>query len=252
MRRTARIRLALAIAGSVWLAACSSGSPAPQPAGLARAAAAAKPVEPGKPGQPGEPGQPDKPAEPAQPRVVCLGDSLTAGYGLPSPDEAYPALLERKLADAGYQFEVINAGVSGDTSAGGLRRLDWSLQGDVKVLIVALGGNDGLRGLPPSELRANLEAIVTAAQARHVRVLLMGMEAPPNFGDRYTQDFRAVYRDVASEHHLAFIPFFLNGVAGNDALNQGDGIHPTAQGHQKIADLIWPVLKPLVDATRTS
>jgi acyl-CoA thioesterase-1 len=246
MRRTARIRLALAIAGSIWLGACSAGSPAPQPAGPARAAEAAKPQEPGKPGDPG------KPAEPAQPRVVCLGDSLTAGYGLPSPDEAYPALLERKLADAGYHFEVINAGVSGDTSAGGLRRLDWSLQGDVKVLIVALGGNDALRGLPPSELRANLEAIVKAAETRRVRVLLMGMEAPPNFGDRYAQDFRAVYRDVAREHHLAFIPFFLNGVAGIDALNQGDGIHPTAQGQQKIADLIWPVLKPLVDATRTS
>jgi acyl-CoA thioesterase-1 len=245
MRRTARIRLALAIAGSIWLGACSAGSPAPQPAEPARAAEAAKPEEPGKLGQP-------KPAEPAESRVVCLGDSLTAGYGLPSPEEAYPALLERKLADAGYHVEVINAGVSGDTSAGGLRRLDWSLQGDVKVLIVALGGNDALRGLPPSELRANLEGIVKAAEARHIRVLLMGMEAPPNFGDRYTQDFRAVYRDVAREHHLAFIPFFLNGVAGIDALNQGDGIHPTAQGQQKIADLIWPVLKPLVDATRTS
>jgi len=243
MRRTARIRRALAIAGSIWLGACSAGSPAPQPAEPARAAEAAKPGELGKPGQP------DKPAEP---RVVCLGDSLTAGYGLPSPEEAYPALLERKLADAGYHIEVINAGVSGDTSAGGLRRLDWSLQGDVKVLIVALGGNDALRGLPPSELRDNLEGIVKAAEARHIRVLLMGMEAPPNFGDRYTHDFRAVYRDVAREHHLAFIPFFLNGVAGIDALNQGDGIHPTAQGQQKIADLIWPVLKPLVDATRTS
>jgi acyl-CoA thioesterase-1 len=240
MRRTARIRLALAIAGSIWLGACSAGSPSPQPAEPARAAEGAKPEEP------------VTPAQPAEPRVVCLGDSLTAGYGLPSPDEAYPALLERKLADAGYHVSVINAGVSGDTSAGGLRRLDWSLQGDVKVLIVALGGNDALRGLPPSELRDNLEGIVKAAEARHIRVLLMGMEAPPNFGDRYTQDFRAVYRDVAREHHLAFIPFFLNGVAGIDALNQGDGIHPTAQGQQKIADLIWPVLKPLVDATRTS
>jgi acyl-CoA thioesterase-1 len=245
MRRTARIRLALAIAGSIWLGACSAGSPAPQPAEPARPAGA-------QPVQPGTPSQPVEPAKDNEPRVVCLGDSLTAGYGLPSPDEAYPALLERKLADAGYHFEVINAGVSGDTSAGGLRRLDWSLEGDVKVLIVALGGNDALRGLPPSELRANLEAIVKAAEARRVRVLLMGMEAPPNFGDRYTQDFRAVYRDVAREHHLAFIPFFLNGVAGIDALNQGDGIHPTAQGQQKIADLIWPVLKPLVDATQTS
>lgn len=244
MRWTAWTRLALAISGSIWLAACSGGSPSP-PVESAQPAAA-------QPAQPGEPGQPGEPHLPGAPRVVCLGDSLTAGYGLPSPDQAYPALLERKLADSGYRFDVINAGVSGDTSAGGLRRLDWSLQGDVRVLIVALGGNDGLRGLPPSELRGNLEAIVKAAEARHIRVLLMGMEAPPNFGDRYTQDFRSVYRDVAREHHLAFIPFFLNGVAGIDALNQGDGIHPTAEGQRKIADLIWPVLKPLVDTSRTS
>lgn len=251
MRPTAWSGLALAIAGSIWLAACSRAAP-PPPADTHPAAAAPARA----PDARGEPGTPDTAGQPADvahhPRVVCLGDSLTAGYGLPSPDQAYPALLERKLADAGYPVDVINAGVSGDTSAGGLRRLDWSLQGNVTVLIVALGGNDGLRGLPPSELRANLEAIVKAADARHIRVLLMGMEAPPNFGDRYTQDFRAVYRDVAREHHLAFIPFFLNGVAGIDALNQGDGIHPTAEGQQKIADLIWPVLKPLVDATRTS
>jgi acyl-CoA thioesterase-1 len=245
MRRTAWIRAALAIAGSLWLAACSGGPAETPPPSAADAASAGKSA-------PVAPGAPVTPVAPDAPRIVCLGDSLTAGYGLPSPDEAYPALLERKLADAGYHFEVINAGVSGDTSAGGLRRLDWSLQGDVKVLIVALGGNDGLRGLPASELRGNLEAIVKGAEARHIRVLLMGMEAPPNFGDRYTQDFRAVYRDVAHDHHLAFIPFFLNGVAGVDALNQGDGIHPTAEGQQKIADLIWPVLKPLVDTTRTS
>jgi acyl-CoA thioesterase-1 len=183
---------------------------------------------------------------------VCLGDSLTAGYGLPSPDLAYPALLERKLVDAGLKYKVLNAGVSGDTSAGGLRRLDWSLQGDVRVLVVALGGNDGLRGLPPSELKANLETIIDRAEARHVKVLLLGMEAPPNFGDRYTQDFRAVYRDLARQHHLAFIPFFLNGVAGIESLNQGDGIHPTEEGQQKIANLIWPVLKPLVTTAATS
>jgi acyl-CoA thioesterase-1 len=234
MRPIVRIGLALLVAGALIEAACSrSSSPAE----------AAKPAESAKPAQSGEPDRP---------RVVCLGDSLTAGYGLPSPDEAYPALLERKLADRGLKYDVINAGVSGDTSAGGLRRLDWSLQGDVRVLIVALGGNDGLRGLPPSELRANLESIITAADARHIRVLLLGMEAPPNFGDRYTHDFRAVYRDIANEHHLAFIPFFLNGVAGVESLNQGDGIHPTAQGQQKIADLIWPVLEPLVQANRTS
>jgi acyl-CoA thioesterase-1 len=250
MRPILRTGCALLATGAWLLAGCSRTAEPRKPAASAEAAPAAQPGQPGKPGERGEPGKSGEPA--ARPRVVCLGDSLTAGYGLPSPDEAYPALLEKKLADAGYDVDVINAGVSGDTSAGGLRRLDWSLQGDVKVLIVALGGNDALRGLPPSELRANLEAIVKAADARHIQVLLMGMEAPPNFGDRYTQDFRAVYRDVAREHRLAFIPFFLNGVAGIDALNQGDGIHPTAAGQRKIADLIWPVLEPLVAATRTS
>ncbi len=199
---------------------------------------------------------PDAPVAPvapdSRPRVVCLGDSLTAGYGLPSADEAYPALLEKKLHDAGLDFEVINAGVSGDTSAGGLRRLDWSLQGDVRVLLVALGGNDGLRGLAPTELKANLSAIIDKAEARHIKVLLLGMEAPPNFGDRYTRDFRAVYRDVASERHVALIPFFLNGVAGIATLNQADGIHPTAEGQRRIADTIWPQLKVLAASTTTS
>ena len=183
---------------------------------------------------------------------MCLGDSLTAGYGLPSADEAYPALLEKKLHDAGLDFEVINAGVSGDTSAGGLRRLDWSMQGDVRVLLVALGGNDALRGLAPTELKANLSAIIDKADARHIKVLLLGMEAPPNFGDRYTRDFRADYRDVASERHVTLIPFFLNGVAGIAALNQADGIHPTSEGQRRIADTIWPELKVLAASTTTS
>ncbi len=189
---------------------------------------------------------------PARPRVVCLGDSLTAGYGLPSADEAYPALLQRKLADAGLAFDVINAGVSGDTSAGGLRRLDWSLQGDVRVLIVALGGNDALRGLPPAELRANLTAIIDQASARHVRVLLLGMEAPPNFGDQYTKDFRAAYRSVAADRHVPLVPFFLNGVAGIATLNQSDGIHPTAEGQRRIADAIWPDVRALASGAPKS
>jgi acyl-CoA thioesterase I len=266
MRWTGQSRVAPAILSVIWLAACS-GKPAEKPAQSAPAREAASapapnapapnapaPSESAAPAAPGAPAPhaPSAPPAPSAPRVVCLGDSLTAGYGLPSPDEAYPALLERKLASAGLSYEVINAGVSGDTSAGGLRRLDWSLQGDVRVLVIALGGNDGLRGLPPAELRANLDAIIKAAEARHIRVLLLGMEAPPNFGDRYTQEFRAVYRDLARQHHVAFIPFFLTGVAGIDGLNQGDGIHPTAEGQQKIADLIWPVLKPLVEIPRTS
>jgi len=183
-----------------------------------------------------------------RPRVVCLGDSLTAGLGLSSTDQAYPALLEDRLKHSGFDYEVINAGVSGDTSAGGLRRLDWSLQGDVRVLIVALGANDGLRGLPPSELRSNLEAIVAAAQKRHVRVLLLGMEAPPNFGAGYTKEFRAVYSKVASDRNVPLVPFFLEGVAGVGRLNQADGIHPTAEGQQRVADTIWRSLEPLVRA----
>jgi acyl-CoA thioesterase-1 len=161
-------------------------------------------------------------------------------------------LLQHKLQEAGLDYDVVNAGVSGDTSAGGLRRLDWSMQGDVRVLIVALGGNDGLRGLAPSELKANLGAIVDKAEARHVRVLLLGMEAPPNFGDRYTREFRAVYRDVAAQRHVALIPFFLSGVAGVGALNQADGIHPTAEGQRRIADTIWPQLKVLAASAMTS
>jgi acyl-CoA thioesterase I len=196
------------------------------------------------------------PAAPAnvstRPRVVCLGDSLTAGYGLASPDQAYPALLERKLAEAGFDYEVINAGVSGDTSAGGLSRLEWSLQGDVRVLIVALGGNDALRGLPPSELERNLSAIIKAARTRHVRVLLLGMEAPPNFGEHYTREFRAVFRDLAAGQDVRLIPFFLDGVAGVPRLNQADGIHPTAEGQRRLTDNIWPDLRRLVEAGTTS
>lgn len=238
VRRFAASWLALTVAA--WLSTgCSGGSDSARsdpsaPAAPATASAAAVP-----------------PAS-ARPRIVCLGDSLTAGYGLPSPDQAYPALLEKKLADEGLAFDVINAGVSGDTSAGGLRRLDWSLQGDVRVLVVALGGNDALRGLPPAELRTNLTAIIDQASARHVRVLLLGMEAPPNFGEQYTKDFREAYRSVAAERHVPLVPFFLNGVAGIATLNQSDGIHPTAEGQRRIADAIWPEVRALASGSPAS
>jgi acyl-CoA thioesterase-1 len=180
-----------------------------------------------------------------RPRIVALGDSLTAGLGL-DPAEAYPALLQKRLDEAGLNYEVVNAGVSGDTSAGGLRRVDWALDGDVKVLIVALGGNDALRGLPVDQLRQNLSAIVEQAQARGVKVVLAGMEAPPNYGAGYTTGFHQVYPDVAKNFGIAFVPFLLEGVAGLSHMNQGDGIHPTAEGAQKIADNIWAALKPFV------
>ncbi len=176
---------------------------------------------------------------------MILGDSLTAGLGL-RQDEAYPALLQHRVDEAGLDYEVVNAGVSGDTSAGGLSRLDWALDGDVRVLVVALGGNDGLRGLPPSELSANLSAIIERAQARKIRVVLAGMEAPPNFGPDYTRAFHDVYPTLARQFHVPLIPFLLQGVAGSDVLNQADGIHPTAPGARVVADNVWAVVGPIL------
>jgi acyl-CoA thioesterase-1 len=183
------------------------------------------------------------------PRIVVLGDSLTAGLGL-DPRDAYPAVLQRMLTDHGYSLEVVNAGVSGDTSADGLRRLDWSLDGTVQVLILALGANDGLRGLPPSQMKENLQRIITRARQRGIAVLLAGMEAPPNFGDRYTAEFRAVFMDLAATNHLVFVPFLLDGVAGVGALNQADGIHPTPRGAVMVADTLWPSLEKMIQTGR--
>lgn len=189
---------------------------------------------------------PAAPAPDARPRVVCLGDSLTAGLGL-SPEEAYPALLQQRVTAAGYPHEVVNAGVSGDTSAGGLRRLDWSVDEDTRVLVVALGANDGLRGLPVPELQRNLGDIVRRAQGEGVSVLLAGMEAPPNFGQAYVREFRQAYADLARSTGVSFLPFLLDGVAGVAHLNQADGIHPTAEGQRVIADLLWRELEPLLE-----
>ena len=191
-----------------------------------------------------------KPSAPAtvsasKPRVVFLGDSLTAGLGLPT-DQSYPSIVGRKLKEGGYDVEIVNAGVSGDTSAGGVRRLDWSLQGDVQALVVALGANDGLRGLPADEMKKNLRAILDQAKSRNIPVVLAGMEAPPNFGADYTREFRQVYADLAEEYDVRFVPFMLLGVAGNASLNQGDGIHPNARGAEMVADLIWAELEPLM------
>lgn len=185
------------------------------------------------------------PASHARPRVVILGDSLTAGLGLPA-DEAYPAILQRKIDVEHLNYEVVNAGVSGDTTAGGLRRLDWVLAGDVRVLVVALGANDGLRGLPPREMQQNLSQIISSAQRRRIAVVLAGMEAPPNVGPEYTTAFRNVYRDLARQDGVVLIPFLLQGVAGEPALNQADGIHPNEEGARRVADVVWPRLRPLL------
>ena len=178
-----------------------------------------------------------------RPRIVALGDSLTAGLGL-AVEDAYPAVLQRKLDESGYDYEVVNAGVSGDTTAGGLRRAEWALTGDVRVLVVALGGNDGLRGLPVESTRENLEQIIDLAEKRHVRVVLAGMQAPTNYGRDYVVSFRNVFPDLAKRHRLAIVPFLLDGVAGDPRLNQPDGIHPTAEGARIVADNVWRVLKP--------
>jgi len=179
----------------------------------------------------------------SRPRVVFLGDSITAGLGL-TPEEAYPTLIQQKVDAESLGYQVVNAGVSGDTSAGGLSRLDWALDGEVKVMVVALGGNDGLRGLPPEELQKNLATIIERAQARKIAVVIAGMEAPPNFGQTYTVSFRRVYADLAKQYGVPLIPFLLQGVAGIEGLNQRDGIHPTAEGARTVADNVWTVLRP--------
>jgi acyl-CoA thioesterase I len=177
--------------------------------------------------------------------IVALGDSLTAGLGV-APDEAYPALLEARLRREGFAYRVINAGVSGDTTAGGLRRVDWALRAKPEIVIVALGANDGLRGQSPGAMRDNLEAIVARLHAAGARVLLAGMRLPPNYGAEYTREFEAVYLAVARRAKVAFMPFLLDGVAADARLNQADGIHPSAAGHVVIAERLWPHLRPLL------
>jgi acyl-CoA thioesterase-1 len=231
-----QLRGTLALAILSWMclvtAACGGGAaererepvdaPAPPPARL-------------------DPATPDP-----RPRIVALGDSLTAGYGLPE-SQSYPSLLQERLDAEGYRFQVVNAGVSGDTTAGGLRRLDWALEGDVRVLVLALGANDGLRGLSVSEMQENLTEIVRRARARNVAVILAGMEAPPNYGREYATSYRDAFREIARREPVVFIPFLLDKVAGEGGLNQGDGIHPNERGTRIVADTVWAVLRPLLD-----
>ena len=195
-------------------------------------------------------------AEPApsprdSPVVLFLGTSLTAGFGLPS-DEAFPARLQERIDEEALDYRVVNAGVSGDTSAGGLRRIDWLLRLPVAVLVLELGANDMLRGQSVSQLASNLEQIVERSRAAHpgVRLVVAGMRAAPNLGARYVSEFEAVYRSLADEYGGVLVPFLLEGVAGRPSLNLPDGIHPTAEGHQLIADTLWPVLEPVLRAGR--
>jgi acyl-CoA thioesterase-1 len=163
-----------------------------------------------------------------------------------APQESYPAQLQRQLDELGLHYRVINAGVSGDTTAGGLRRMDWVLRSRPHILILELGANDGLRGLDLKETKANLERIIQRCRDASVTVVLAGMKLPPNYGTDYTKGFEAMYPDLARQYRLTLIPFFLDGVAGSTSLNQADGIHPTSEGYRIIADKVLNTLKPLL------
>ncbi|MBF0179181.1 MAG: arylesterase [Magnetococcales bacterium] len=179
------------------------------------------------------------------PVILCFGDSLTAGYGL-LPGQDYPSLLQRRLAEQGFPHRVVNAGLSGDTTAAAMQRLAWSLKSRPAIAIVVLGANDGFRGGDPDDMRTHLLAIIRKLQESGVRVLLGGMRIPPNYGLSHVERFAAVYPALAKETGVAFLPFFLEGVAGQPALNLEDGIHPNAAGYRKVLDTLWPVLLPLL------
>jgi acyl-CoA thioesterase I len=186
----------------------------------------------------------------AKRRVLFVGTSLTAGYGL-DPEQAYPAIIARRIDSLGLNYEVVNAGVSGETSAGALRRMDWLLRAPVDVFVLETGANDGLRALSADSMRANIQAILDKVRATDpdARIILVGMEAPPNLGQRYTSAFRAVFPELARKNGATLVPFLLTDVAGVDTLNQADGIHPNARGARIVADHVWTALRPLL-ATR--
>lgn len=185
---------------------------------------------------------------PAAPRrLLFVGTSLTAGLGL-EPEESYPALIARRIDSLGLPYHVDNAGYSGETSAGALRRIDWLVRQPVDVFVLETGANDGLRGLSVDSMRANIQAIIDRVRSASpdVRILLVGMEAPPNLGTRYTSEFRKVFPEIAERNGAVFLPFLLEGVAAVDSLNQGDGIHPNASGSRRVAETVWSVLLPLL------
>lgn len=235
-RKIATLALTLVIPG---LAGCDAGTAEEAPVRRAQPPAAPAPAAPA-------------PAAEAEkgPLVVFLGDSLTAGFGLPG-DQAYPAVLDRQLNAEGTPVRVLNAGVSGDTTAGGLARLDWLLKQKPDILVVGLGGNDGLRGLDLAESEKNLREIVRRSKAAGARVLLLGMLIPPNYGPDYTEQFRQMYPKIAEELDVPLVPFLLEGVGGVADLNQGDGIHPTARGQEMVAATVASYLKDIVEAPAT-
>jgi len=186
-------------------------------------------------------------ANAANKRIVILGDSITVGYGL-DPKEAYPALLQKKIDIAKLPYTVANAGVSGDTTAGGLRRVAWVMGKGADVLVIALGGNDGLRGISPEETKKNLLGIIAKARSKNpeIQILLAGMQMPDNMGPNFTARFKAVFPEAAKESQATLVPYLLEGVGGVEKLNQADGIHPTPEGQAKVVDNIWKILHPAI------
>lgn len=228
MRFVIRILLTL---GFIYLIAATSGCTSSKSA--QNAAAANKPLA-----------MPQAVAN--RPKIIAFGDSLTAGFGL-AEKESYPYLLQEKLKADGYDFEVVNAGVSGDTSLGGLERSDWVLEQDnAKILILELGANDLLRAVPVAKMKENLDKIIRKAKARNIKILLCGMLAPPTMGAEYQRDFTVVFPDLASEHKLTFLPFLLENIALKKELNQADGIHPNAEGEKIMTDNVYKALKPML------
>jgi len=242
---TCRARaLAVGLALGLGVAGCEPGEPTQSP-----------PVSSGAPrdgfGQrfgtdvTSQPGRSTAAVREERPRIVAFGDSLTSGLGV-AQEEAYPAQLQRRLDAAGYRYRVINAGVSGDTTAGGVRRVEWVLNSKPSIVILELGANDGLRGIDLAHTRANLETIIQRLQAAGVTVVLAGMKLPPNYGRDYTARFAALYPELAAKHRLSVMPFFLEGVAAREALNQADGIHPTEAGYRMIVENLFTTLQPLL------
>ena len=253
MKRPARNRILLGTASLLaflWLlmglAACERKAPTDESDARAPAGEATREIPPPPPppdafdrGPRVDPSQRDIPV------ILVLGDSLAAGAGI-LLEQSFPSVLQNRLREAGYPHRVVNAGVSGDTTAGGLTRLDWVFRQRIDWMIVALGANDGLRGRTVASMRANLSAIIEKTKARGIPVMLAGMQMPENYGADYTQRFREAFPELAKKHQIALIPFLLKGVALRPALNQPDGIHPTAEGARIVAENVWEVLQPLL------
>lgn len=197
-----------------------------------------------KTGQSGEAGMDITKKEKSK-TILIFGNSLTAGYGLDDPSDAFPALIQNKIDSLKLPYKVINAGLSGETTAGGKNRINWLLKQKIDVFVLELGANDGLRGIPVSETSKNLQAIVDQVKARYpdAKQVLLGMEVPPNMGGTYVSQFRLIFRQIAEKNNMTFVPFMLEGVAGNVELNLRDGIHPTAKGYKIVAENVWAELK---------